>query len=166
MASRQYKSSSDSEYGERTQPDLSGSNKLRWNEEVVEGWKVVLYVYQEPCGTQYHTPLPMTSSLRSLTLGHSKVLKLSSKVRLHDHAFMLLHESGKAIFEVTDEAGQLMEIERLRDYGYKEKDVLIVSQAGKHLTRMLTHLLNTEGHEVHRYRSNSEMIKSVKRFLS
>ena len=36
--------------------------------------------------------------------------------RVHHHALMLLHECRRAIFEVSDDVGQLMEIERLRDY--------------------------------------------------
>lgn len=102
-------------------------------------------------------------------MGYDPVIALEFETPqklLHHHALMLLHECSKAIFEVTDTAGQLMEIERLRDYGYKQKDVLIVSQADAHLTGMLTPLLNAEGYEVHRYSCNSELIKLVKGFLS
>jgi hypothetical protein len=38
---------------------------------------------------------------------------------IHHHSLMLLHECSKAIFEISSEAGQLMEIERLRDYDIK-----------------------------------------------
>ena len=51
----------------------------RWNKEVVEGWKVVLYGSQGPYSTHCHALLPMISSLRSLALGHSKVPKLSTR---------------------------------------------------------------------------------------
>jgi len=45
----------------------------------VVGLKVLFYGSQGPYSTQYHTLLPMTSSLRSLALGHLKVRRLSTK---------------------------------------------------------------------------------------
>lgn len=84
----------------------------------------------------------------------------------HHHALLLLHECKKAIFEVTDNVGQLMEIERLRDYGYKGKNVLIACQQSAHLSRMLEALLGSEGHQVRRYSSSSELRKVVTQFLT
>jgi len=62
----------------------------RWHEEVVEGLTAVLYGFQGPFGTQYHTLLPTTSSPRSFALGHSKVPKLSTRGYLQDEAMWLL----------------------------------------------------------------------------
>jgi len=84
----------------------------------------------------------------------------------HHHALMLLHECNRAIFEVSSNAGQLMEIERLRDYGYPQGRVLIVCQPHAHPTGMLEPLLKAQGYEMRRYKNNSELIELVKEFLS
>lgn len=47
--------------------------------------------------------------------------------KIHHHSLMLLHECRLAIFDVTTEAGQLMELERTRDYDITP---LVVSQHG------------------------------------
>ena len=38
---------------------------------------------------------------------------------IHHRSLLLLHLCKKAIFEVTSPAGQLMELERCRDYGVR-----------------------------------------------
>jgi hypothetical protein len=47
----------------------------------------------------------------------------------HHHALLLLHECRWAIFEVSVEAGQLMELERTRDYELDPRDILVLVQA-------------------------------------
>lgn len=52
--------------------------------------------------------------------GHDPVIEFEFEVPpdlVHHHGLMLLHECRLAIFEVSTEAGQLMELERARDYG-------------------------------------------------
>lgn len=83
----------------------------------------------------------------------------------HHHALMLLHECKRAIFEVSSNAGQLMEIERLRDYGYEPDKVLIVCQPHGRPTGMLEPLLKAEGYRMCKYNTNSELIEQVKKFL-
>lgn len=83
--------------------------------------------------------------------------------KTHHHALMLLHECSRAIFEVTEHVGQLMEIERLRDYQVK---ALIVCQVNAPLSEMLIALLASEGFEVKRYGSPQELDELVTDFLS
>lgn len=83
--------------------------------------------------------------------------------KIHHHALMLLHECSKAIFEVTEHVGQLMEIERLRDY---QVDALIVCQVNAPLSEMLVALLGSQGYDVERYSSPQELDKLVTSFLS
>lgn len=47
----------------------------------------------------------------------------------HHHALLLLHECRIAIFEISIEAGQLMELERARDYEIDPKDILVLAMA-------------------------------------
>jgi hypothetical protein len=82
---------------------------------------------------------------------------------VHHHALMLLHECGKAVFEVTEHVGQLMEIERLRDYEVKP---LVVCQVNAPLSEMLEALLKSQGYEVNRYSNPAELEKLVTDFLS
>jgi hypothetical protein len=83
--------------------------------------------------------------------------------KIHHHALMLLHECSKAIFEVTEHVGQLMEIERLRDY---QVEALIVCQVNAPLSEMLEALLKSQGYEVKRYSRPEELEKLVRGFLS
>jgi len=83
--------------------------------------------------------------------------------KIHHHALMLLHECSKAIFEVTEHVGQLMEIERLRDYQVK---ALIVCQVNAPLSEMLVALLGSQGYEVKRYSRPEELERLVRGFLS
>jgi hypothetical protein len=82
--------------------------------------------------------------------------------KVHHHALMLLHECCKAVFEVTEHVGQLMEIERLRDYEVKP---LIVCQQKAHLSEMLEALLQSQNYVVQRYNSPEELEHLVKEFL-
>ncbi len=83
--------------------------------------------------------------------------------KVHHHALMLLHECSRAIFEVTEHVGQLMEIERLRDYEVKP---LVVCQANAPLSQMLEELSKSQHYEVKRYSDSPELEKLVRDFLS
>jgi hypothetical protein len=83
--------------------------------------------------------------------------------KVHHHALMLLHECCKAVFEVTEHVGQLMEIERLRDY---EVNPLIVCQEKAHLSEMLEALLVSQNYVVKRYNNPEELERLVKEFLT
>ncbi len=63
------------------------------------------------------------------------------KANAHDVSLVLLHTCGWAVFDVTNPAGQVMEIERARDYGV---NVLLVRSAPvshpPHVSQMITSL--------------------------
>lgn len=99
-------------------------------------------------------------------LGYDPVIAFEFETthdKIHHHALMLLHECSKAIFEVTEHVGQLMEIERLRDY---QVEALIVCQVQAPLSKMLVALLGSEGYQVERYSLPEELEKLVRGFLS
>jgi hypothetical protein len=77
----------------------------------------------------------------------------------HHHALMLLHECRAAIFEVSVEAGQLIELERTRDYMITDVLVLYQGTAGhtKHLSGMVSALLGRLRIEPVLYADNSEL---------
>ena len=83
--------------------------------------------------------------------------------KVHHHALMLLHECSNAIFEVSHQAGQLMEIERLRDYGTRP---LMVCQKLAHLSAMLEELVLSQDYEIKRYASPQQLEALVTEFLS
>jgi hypothetical protein len=99
-------------------------------------------------------------------LGYDPVIAFefeTSDDKIHHHALMLLHECSKAIFEVTEHVGQLMEIERLRDY---QVEALIVCQVNAPLSEMLVALLESEDYKVKRYDRLEVLEKLVRGFLS
>lgn len=101
-------------------------------------------------------------------LGYDPVIAFEFETpddKIHHHALMLLHECSKAIFEVTEHVGQLMEIERLRDYQVK---ALIVCQVNAPLSEMLVALLESQEYKykVERYSRPDELEKLVRGFLS
>lgn len=97
-----------------------------------------------------------------LALGYDPVIAFEFETpieKVHHHALMLLHECSKAIFEVTEHVGQLMEIERLRDF---EVNPLIVCQEKAHLSAMLEALLKSQNYVVQRYSTHDELEQLVK----
>jgi hypothetical protein len=83
----------------------------------------------------------------------------------HHHSLMLLHECRFAIFEVTVEAGQLMELERCRDYGI---DPLVVHgrDSGDPPSSMISTLLVRLSLEVRPYRDRAELRRVVGAYLA
>lgn len=83
--------------------------------------------------------------------------------RVHHHALMLLHECRRAVFEVSDDVGQLMEIERLRDY---QVSALMLCQKDKdRLSAMLKALLESSDCRFRQYGNIEEMDTHVRKFL-
>ncbi len=83
--------------------------------------------------------------------------------KVHHHSLMLLHECRTAIFEVSDDVGQLMEIERLRDY---QISALMLCQKDKtRLSAMLKTLFDSSDCQFGQYSTLEEMENHVKRFL-
>jgi hypothetical protein len=119
-------------------------------------------------GGSYSTHLSELNQIKKTCIekGYDAVIALEFNIpkgKAHHHALMLLHECSKAIFEVSYQAGQLMEIERLRDYGIKP---LIVCQEGAYLTAMLEELVLSQDYEVKHYSDPQQLETLVIAFLS
>jgi hypothetical protein len=103
-------------------------------------------------------------------LGFDPVLTLDFEVPDelgHHHSLMLLHECRQAIFELTQEAGQLMELERTRDY--EIGPILAVfqgtSEHQKQLSGMTSALLGRLGISPLPYSSTEELRRIVRDWL-
>lgn len=119
-------------------------------------------------GGSYNKHLSEINQIRKacIALGYDPVIAFEFETqagKVHHHALMLLHECSKAIFEVTEHVGQLMEIERVRDYEIKP---LIVCQNNAHLSEMLEALLKSQNYGVQRYSDPDELKRLVQEFLS
>jgi hypothetical protein len=122
-------------------------------------------------GGNYSTHLSELNTIKKVCMDRHYDPVLASEFKtprgkIHHHSLMLLHECSKAIFEVSLEAGQLMEIERLRDYEIKP---LIVCQPEAHLSRMLEELeelVSAQDHEIKRYCNDQELVMLVEAYLN
>lgn len=123
-------------------------------------------------GGNYRDQLTILNEIKTLvkSLGYDPVLALDFDIpegMAHHHSLMLLHECEKAIFEISSEAGQLMEIERLRDY---QISPLIIYQSAKsdespRVTQMLRALLASLGFEPKAYSTVEELKQVVEDYL-
>jgi hypothetical protein len=118
-------------------------------------------------GGNYATHISELKKIKRICLdkGYDPVLAKEFKFppgKIHHHSLMLLHECDKAIFEVSSEAGQLMEIERLRDYEIKP---LIICQDGAHLSKMLEELVSAQDYDIKRYGDDDKLVNLVEDYL-
>jgi hypothetical protein len=119
-------------------------------------------------GGNYSTHLSEINTIKKVCInnGYDPVIADQFKTPVglvHHHALMLLHECSKAIFEVSNEAGQLIEVERLRDYEIKP---LIVCQKNAYFSKMLEELIKLEKYKFHRYSTDEELTRLVEDYLS
>ena len=81
---------------------------------------------------------------------------------VHDVSLVLLHTCCWAVFDVTNPAGQIMEIERARDYGV---NVLLVRNDPvshpPHVSQMITSL----GYPLQTYQNVSDLRQVISNFL-
>ncbi len=84
---------------------------------------------------------------------------------VHHHSLMLLHECKYAIFDLSQEAGQLMEIERVRDYGVTPLAVYQATGGEPKITEMLKALLNSMRIPTKPYRDFPELNQHISSFL-
>jgi len=68
-----------------------------------------------------------------------EVFREFDPIRVHEESLRLLHNCGFAVIDITDPAGQLMELERARDYGV----ITFVSYSSKHQSQMPVTLSKT-----------------------
>jgi tetratricopeptide (TPR) repeat protein len=100
--------------------------------------------------------------------GYEPVVALDFEIPedlVHHHSLMLLHECKYAIFDLSQEAGQLMEIERVRDYDVKTLAVYQAIGGEPKITEMLKALLNTMSIPIKSYRDSPELGSHIDSFL-
>jgi hypothetical protein len=86
-------------------------------------------------------------------------------VETHQKCLTLLHCCKYAIFDLSEQAGQLMELERVKDYDIK---ALVIWPKNKEhaVTQMLKTLSPSKGIEYKSYVTNEDIDKVVQEFLS
>lgn len=86
---------------------------------------------------------------------------------IHHHTMMLLHNCKRAIFEISSQAGQLMEIERLRDYGIEPLLVYSPNPAhqGPRVSSMLDTLMQQGEYTVESYSDVQKLREHVRAYL-
>lgn len=86
---------------------------------------------------------------------------------IHHHTMMLLHNCKLAIFDISAEAGQLMEIERLRDYELKPLLVYSPNPARPEprVSSMLSTLMEQGQYDVKPYSNVEQLRDHVKAYL-
>jgi hypothetical protein len=85
---------------------------------------------------------------------------------VHHHSLMLLHECRWAVFEVTSSAGQLMELERTRDYGIRPLVVLQGTKSHGRVSAMVRDLLVRTDNSPMKYSSMKELRLHVDNYLN
>lgn len=85
---------------------------------------------------------------------------------IHHHNLMLLHTCKYAIFEVTRPEGQLMEIERTKDYDIHPLLVCSSMDATDESRVKLTDMLETAGFPIHGYRDGYHLAEIIKTYLA
>lgn len=84
---------------------------------------------------------------------------------IHHHSLMLLHECKYAIFDLSQEAGQLMEIERVIDYEIKTIAVYQAAGGDPKITEMLKAHLTAMNIPTRAYCNNEELTGIINSFL-
>lgn len=109
----------------------------------------------------------MDSGLSPILASNFKVGESEIESEIYFHAMLLLQDCGSAIFEITFDAGHLMEIERATSMNLIDKENILLlyqqlEQDKKHYTRMLW------GMEVEQvgYMRIDELEENIKSFLN
>lgn len=81
---------------------------------------------------------------------------------VHDVSLVLLHTCGRAVFDVTNPAGQVMEIERARDYGV---NVLLVRSDPVSHPPHVSQMISSLGYPLMAYRDVNALRQAISNFL-
>ena len=119
-------------------------------------------------GTNYDTHSHLIPEMRIAVMMRNYVPVVARDVivpphtNVHDVSLVLLHTCGWAVFDITNPAGQVMEIERARDYGV---NVLLVRSDPvshpPHVSQMITSL----GYPLTPYRDVQALRQAITDFL-
>ncbi len=99
------------------------------------------------------------------SLGYEPVIVADYRVPKgleHHHSLMILHECRYAIFELTHLAGQVLELERARDYGIP----VLVVHTNAASSEMVAALMSEIEITPKVYRSEKELLKHIAEFLA
>ena len=82
----------------------------------------------------------------------------------HDASLVLLHTCAYAVFDITVPGGQLMEIERARDY---RVEVLLLREALSPSEQQprVSEMLSTLGYKIEYYSDPRDLSKIIQEFL-
>ena len=118
-------------------------------------------------GTNYDTQTAVIPEIQIAVALRNYVPIITGEVMIppeeaHDASLLLLHTCGHAIFDITDPAGQLMEIERARDYGVR---VLLLRSKPIGHEPHLSQMIRSLNYELRIYGSTTELVQHVLNFL-
>jgi hypothetical protein len=84
---------------------------------------------------------------------------------IHHHCLMLLHTCAYAVFELSSSAGQLMELERCRDYGIEPLVVYQATPQHGRVSAMVGTLLGRLALKPVKYQNMAELRTAIDRYL-
>jgi len=119
-------------------------------------------------GTNYDTHSHLIPEMRLAAIMRNYVPVAARDVivppnaNVHDISLVLLHTCGWAIFDVTQPAGQFMEIERARDYGVR---VLLTRSDPVSHPPHVSQMISSLGYPLQTYRDMSSLRQLVINFL-
>jgi hypothetical protein len=126
-------------------------------------WEMRVFI-----GGNYDTHAPVILEIKGEVVrsGYTPVIAFETAIPSHlvyHHSLMLLHTCRLAIFEISSPAGQLIEIERARDYG---TIVLLVRSAiDPQLPPRVSGMITTAGFRIEYYRDIPDLRQIVGQFL-
>lgn len=122
-------------------------------------------------GCNYYTGGPYFEELRRVIAedGFDPIVALEFDVSeddIHHHSLLLLHLCKKAVFEVTYPAGQLMELERCRDYGITPLIVRhVMPDAEPNVAEVSAMISTMANQEVSTYSNTGQLRDLVRAYL-
>lgn len=121
-------------------------------------------------GGNYQTHMPVIRHIENVvnSLGYTPVVAFDVEMArddTHHHTLLLLHTCRYAIFEISSPAGQLMEIERIRDY--ENQALLLYSRISPEAapSPLVSTMLQTTGLRTEGYTDLADIDPVIRDFL-
>lgn len=120
-------------------------------------------------GANYDTHSHIIPEIKEVVVrkGYAPVIAYEVNISpdlIHHHSLLLLHTCKYAIIEITTYSGQLMELERAKDYG--TTTLLLRSSLGTPaLPPQISSMIQNLGYQLEMYRDIPDMKQRVSRFL-
>lgn len=119
-------------------------------------------------GTNYDSHAHLIPEMRIAVMARNYTPVITRDVvvppytNVHDVSLVLLHTCGWAVFDVTNPAGQVMEIERARDYGV---NVLLVRSDPISHPPHVSQMISSLGYRLEAYRDVNALQQAITNFL-